>query len=155
MRRRFLTKRTMLPLINSIYDPVIFAARYVLKGISLCHQNLPWDMEVNDDVKRKWNKFITKLKHVDELYVRRCIRSDDIWNNSDVSIHHFLMYQSSAMGSTTLSRLWMKKGEFIVFCYWKVKSSPQKVCFNSKVRACCGCFISKNDMFVEEKIKSW
>ena len=36
-------------------------------------------MEVNDDVKTECNKFITRLKHVDELYVRRCIRPDDFW----------------------------------------------------------------------------
>ena len=38
---------------------------------------------------KEWNKFITRLKHVDELYVRRCIRPDDFWKISDISIHHF------------------------------------------------------------------
>ena len=46
-------------------------------------------MEVNDDVKKEWNKFITRLKHVDELYVRRCILPDDFWKISDISIDHF------------------------------------------------------------------
>ena len=91
--RKSLTKRTMLSVISSIYDPLGFAAPFVLEGRrilqSLCSQNLPWDMEVNDDVKKEWSKFITRLKHVDELYVRRCIRPDDFWKISDVSIHRF------------------------------------------------------------------
>ena len=87
----------MLSMISSIYDPLGFAAPFVLEERrilqSLCNQNLPWDMEVNDDVKKEWNKFITRLKHVDELYVRRCIRPDDFSKISDISMHIFLMHQ--------------------------------------------------------------
>ena len=79
--RTSLTKRTMLSMISTIYDPLGFAALFALEGRrilqSLCNQNLPWDMEVNDDVKKEWNKSITRLKHVDELYVRRRIRTND------------------------------------------------------------------------------
>ena len=31
----------------------------------------------------------------------------------------FLMHQSRAMGSAALSGWWMKKGKFIVVCYWQ------------------------------------
>ena len=31
----------------------------------------------------------------------------------------FLMYQSRAMGSAAILGWWMKKGEFIVVCYWE------------------------------------
>ena len=55
--RRFLTKRTMLSMISSIYDPLGFAALFFLVGRkirqSFCNQNLPWYMEVNDDVKKQ------------------------------------------------------------------------------------------------------
>ena len=59
----------------------------------------------------------------------------------------FLMHQSRAIGSAAISGWWIKKGEF--------KSSPKKVCFDSKVRTNCGWFISKNGIFVEEIIESW
>ena len=121
--RTSLTKRTMLSMISSIYDPLGFAAPFVLEERrilqSLCNQNLPWDMEVNDDAKKEWNKFITRLKHVDELYVRRCIRPDDFWKIIDISMHLFLMHKSRAMGSAAISGWWMKKDKFIVVCYWE------------------------------------
>ena len=120
--RTSLTKRTMLSMISSIYDPLGFAAPFVLEGRilqGLCNQNLACDMEVNDDVKNEWNKFITRLKYVDELYVRRCIRPDNFWEISDISDIIFLMHQSRAMGSAAISGWWMKKDKFIVVCYWE------------------------------------
>ena len=80
--RTSLTKRAMLSMISSIYDPLGFAAPFVLEERrilqSLCNQNLPWDMELNDDVQKEWSKFITRLRHVAELHVRTCIRAD-LW----------------------------------------------------------------------------
>ena len=55
--RRSLTKRTLLSMISSIYNPLGFAASFVLEGRrivqSLCNQNLPWNMEVNDNLKKE------------------------------------------------------------------------------------------------------
>ena len=76
-----LSKWTMLSMVSSIFDPLGFPAPFVPEGReilqSLCNHNLPWNMEVNDEVRKNWNKFVTKLKHVDELYLRRCIRPDE------------------------------------------------------------------------------
>ena len=44
-------------MISTIYDPVGFAAQFVLEGRrilqSLCNLNLFWDVEVNDDAKKE------------------------------------------------------------------------------------------------------
>ena len=113
--RTSLTKRTMLSMISSIYDPLGFAAPFVLEGRrilqNLCNQNLPWDTEVNDDVKKEWNKFITRLKHVDELYVRRCIRPDDFWKISDISMHHFSDASEQGYGQCSYIRMVDEEGQ--------------------------------------------
>ena len=113
--RTSLTKRTMLSMISSIYDPLGFAAPFVLEGRrilqNLCNQNLPWDTEINDDVKKEWNKFITRLKHVDELYVRRCIRPDDFWKISDISIHHFSDASEQGYGQCSYIRMVDEEGQ--------------------------------------------
>ena len=87
---------------------------FVLEGRilqSLCNQNLPWDMEVTDDVKKEWNKFITRLKHVDELYVRRCIRPDDFWKISDISMHHFSDASEQGYGQCSYIRMVDEEGQ--------------------------------------------
>ena len=70
---RKLTKRTMLSMVSSIYDPLGFASPFVLEGRRilqrLCNQNLPWDKEVDADVKKQWSLWTTKLKHVEGLSI--------------------------------------------------------------------------------------
>ena len=151
----------MLSIISSIYDPLGFASPFLVEGKrilqSLCNQNLPWDMEVNDDLKKEWNKFITRLKHVHELYVRRCIRPNDFWKISDVSIHHFS--DASEQGYGPCSYIRMVDKERRIHCsllLGKSRVVPKKFVWISRLdRADCGSFISKNGMFSEERIESW
>ena len=89
---RSLIKWTMLSMVSSIYHPLGFPPPFVLEGRRIlqshCNQNLPWDREVNNDARKSWNKSVTKLNHVDELYGRRCIRPDEFWKAADVNVHH-------------------------------------------------------------------
>lgn len=103
---RSLTKWTMLSMVSSIYYPLGLPAPFAWKVRRILQslQNLLWDMEVNDDVKKVWNKFLANLKHVGELYVRRCIRPDEFWNTSDVSVHHFSNPSEQGYGGAPISR---------------------------------------------------
>ena len=51
-----LTKRVMLSMISSIYDPLGFAAPFILEGRrilqGLCNQDIQWGSEVSSSVKK-------------------------------------------------------------------------------------------------------
>ena len=148
----------MLSMISPICRPLGFLTPFVLEGRrilqSICNQNLPWDIKLNDDVKKEWTKFITRLKHVDELYNRRCIRPDDFCKILDISTpHHFCDASQQGYGQCRYIRMVDKEGEFSVVCYWEC--SPKNVCLISKTRTNCSCLISKKNMFIEERIESW
>ena len=53
---RTLTKIVMLSMISSIYNPLGFAAPFILEGRrilqGLCNQSIKWDNEVSSDVKK-------------------------------------------------------------------------------------------------------
>ena len=56
----------MISVISSIYDPLGFAAPFVLKGWkilqNLYEKNMEWDAKVCIDVQQRWNKSKRKLK---------------------------------------------------------------------------------------------
>ena len=55
-----LTRRGMLSMVSKIYDPLGFAAPFLLKGKRilqvLCKSNYSWDEAVSDDYIKDWNK---------------------------------------------------------------------------------------------------
>ena len=65
---RALTKKVMLSVLSSIYDPLGFAAPFVLERRgnlqSLCEQNVQWDVKSCKDVQESWNKWKRNLKQI-------------------------------------------------------------------------------------------
>ena len=76
-----LTKGAILSMISSIYDPLGSTAPFILKGrrISqgLLNQDIQWESEVSGAVRKDWKNWVTKLKHIEKLHVRRCMKLDN------------------------------------------------------------------------------
>ena len=64
-KRRNLTKRVMLSIISSTYDPLGFTSPFVLEGGQLlqhlCNHNVQWDETVGEELKCQWLKWEIKL----------------------------------------------------------------------------------------------
>ena len=67
--------------INSDYNPLGSAAPFVLDGRTIlqgiCKQNIQWDSGVNSAVKKDWKSWATKLKYVEHLHFKRCIKPNN------------------------------------------------------------------------------
>ena len=88
-----MAKRVMLSVISSIYNPLGFAAPFVLEGRkilqSLYEQNVQWDVKVCNDVQQSWNKWKRKLKQIEQLGVKRCFKPADFGEVTSISLHEF------------------------------------------------------------------
>ena len=93
INRRKLTKRVMLSIISSIYDPLGFTSPFVLEGRQLlqhlCNQNVQWDETVNEELKSQWIKWEMKLQQVENLQIPRCLQPPGFGRIIDKGIHHF------------------------------------------------------------------
>ena len=73
-----LTKRVILSMISSIYDPLGSAASFLLKRRrilqALFNQDIQWESEVSGAVRKDWKNWVTKLKQIEKLHVRRCMK---------------------------------------------------------------------------------
>ena len=88
-----LTKRVMLSMMSSVDDPLGFAAPFILEQRKilqgLCNQDIQWDSEIGSVVKQDWRNWIAKLKHIEKLHARRCVKPDNFGKVVNVSLHHF------------------------------------------------------------------
>ena len=75
--RPLLTKRTILSRIARIYDPIGFAAAFLIRakiGIQelwLMGQN--WDQELPEEIQKKWSEFFKELEHLNAVEFPRCL----------------------------------------------------------------------------------
>ena len=70
-----LTKRNILSQVARIYDPIGFAAPYLVRakiGLQdLWKEGLVWDDELSPNVERKWQAYFTEMQQLNSVY--RCI----------------------------------------------------------------------------------
>ena len=99
----------MLSMISSIYDPLGFEALFILGGRrileGLCNQDIQWDSEGSIVVKKDWRNWVTKLKHIERLYVRRCMKPDNFGKVVNVSHHHFSNTSELGYGQCSYIRM--------------------------------------------------
>ena len=93
VNRRPLTKRKMLSIISSIYDPLGLASPFVLEGRQLlqilCNQNVQWDDAAGPELKKDWERWEQKLKVVENIHMSRYIKGQMFGKIVEASHHHF------------------------------------------------------------------
>ena len=73
-----LTKRNILSQVAKIYDPIGFAAPYLVRakiGLQdLWKEGLDWDDELSPNVETKWQAYFTEMQQLNSVWLDRCIR---------------------------------------------------------------------------------
>jgi hypothetical protein len=83
MKSKPFTRRGILSMVSSVYDPLGFVAPYVLyaKHIlqDLCReQNLDWDDPVTDEYLTRWTDWLDHLPSLKDVHVSRCVKAKSI-----------------------------------------------------------------------------
>jgi len=70
------TKREMLKLVMSVFDPLGFLSHFTVKAKILLQEvwrtSIDWDDEVTEEIFSKWCQWLKELKRIPELKIRRC-----------------------------------------------------------------------------------
>ncbi|XP_067034775.1 uncharacterized protein [Acropora muricata] len=73
-----LTRRGILSTVNSVYDPLGFAAPFLLRGKRilqlLCKENLGWDDAIPDELRMQWETWRNELPLLEMTDVPRCFK---------------------------------------------------------------------------------
>ena len=100
------TRRGILSLISSVYDPLGLAATFVLPAKrllqDLCRVKLDWDDPIPQEHKVRWERWMADLPKLSQFSVDRCVKPAGFDFISSSQLHHFRFWISFL----PLSRQW-------------------------------------------------
>lgn len=93
VKDRPLTRRGILSVVSSIYDPlgflspVILSAKRILQD--LCREGIGWDNDIPSVYVQRWMHWLDDLHHLESFEVRRCLKPDGFGDVASAQMHHF------------------------------------------------------------------
>lgn len=131
LERKPNTRRGILSMVSSIFDPLGFLAPFTLVPKLLlqemCRLNLSWDDPIPNSMAQCWTEWLKGLEKIAEFKVRRCIRPNDFEGPLHAQLHHFADGSDHGYGTVSYLRLQDKKGRVhLAFMLGKARVAPLK-----------------------------
>ena len=125
------TRRGILCIVSSIYDPLGFVAPFILPAKrllqNLCRRGLVWDDMVSNEDITTWQSWLGDLPKLDSRKVYRCFKPPDFGDVTTCQIHHFADASQIAYGAVYYLRITNARG--LIHCSFvigKSRLSPLK-----------------------------
>ena len=103
------TRRGILSVVRSVFDPFGFAAPYVLTGKKilqvLCRLKLGWDDKVPAERGLRWQGWLMDIPKLPQFKIERCLKPADFKNTVSSQLHHFSEASEIGFGSVSYLRL--------------------------------------------------
>ena len=99
------TRRGILSIVSSIYDPLGFISLCILpaKGIlqDLCLKGLGWDDQIPELSKQKWEAWLRELPKLEQFEIPQCFQPPDFSDVRQRELHHFSDASSQGYGAVS------------------------------------------------------
>ena len=103
------TRRGILSVISSVYDPLGFAAPFTLPAKKilqdLCREEIGWDDTVPDQYPIRWAKWLRELPLFEQFKVSRCVIPAEVVTVMSRQMHVFSDASSIGYGAVAYLRL--------------------------------------------------
>ena len=133
LRDRSTTRRGILSMISSVYDPLGFAAPFLLQAKNilrnLCQEkNLGWDDEIQEKHLKLWKKWLSELHAIENIKVKRCIKPADFGTIACSQLHVFSDASTAGYGVAAYRRVTNSEGKIhCTFMMGKARLAPLKI----------------------------
>ena len=130
-KNRVLTRRAILSVVSSIYDPLGFLAPFILKAKQilqrLCLEKCGWDDPIPEVLSKPWQRWITELEQLNRFHVDRCVKPENFGLTRTARLHHFCDASESGYGTVSYLSLTNCNGNVHVsFVLAKARVAPVK-----------------------------
>ncbi|KAI4881114.1 hypothetical protein NFI96_016565, partial [Prochilodus magdalenae] len=124
------TRRGVLSTVNSLFDPLGFAAPVIIQGRALlrelCTEAREWDAELPADKLNKWETWRKSLQDLSSLHIPRVYTQQSFSNATYTELCLFSDASSWAIGAVAYLRVMTTDGQCRVgFVLGKAKLAPQ------------------------------
>ena len=113
-----LTRKGLLAILSSIYDPLGLVSPFLLKGRKiiqeLCKDSFQWDHPIPENIKQQWLKWKSNLGKLNSIKIARCFKPKNFGNVKGYSLHHFSDASDIGYGQASYLRMVNEDGK--VYC---------------------------------------
>ena len=125
------TRRGMLSMLSSVYDPLGFIAPVTLPGKvllqELCRRKSGWDDSLPCDILQQWTRWLEELSRLSEFKIKRCIKPKGFGQPALAQLHHFSDASEGGYGTVSYARLENNRHEVqVAFLLGKARVTPLK-----------------------------
>ena len=125
------TRRGILSMISSIYNPLGFASPFTLPAKKilqdLCREEIGWDDTVRDQYQIRWAKWLSELSLLERVEISRCVKPPGFGTVTSQQIHLFSDASSTGYGTVAYLRLCDNRNHIhCTFLMGKARLAPVK-----------------------------
>ncbi len=114
---RPLTRRGILSVISSIYDPLCFLSSVIIHAKinlqDLCRERIGWESIIPLVYAQQWTSWLEELHELEKFEVRRCLKPELFREVTSAQMHHFS--DASERGYGILSYLLLKNDQQLAY----------------------------------------
>ena len=103
------TRRGILSIVSSVYDPLGFVAPFILNAKlilqDLCRKKFGWDDQIPEDYLHRWQAWLQELPKLEQVTIDRCFKSPELEEITSIQLHHFSDASQHGFGAVTYLRV--------------------------------------------------
>ena len=146
-----LTRRRLLSVVSSVYDPLGFAAPAILQD--LCRKRLGWDDLIPTEEKERWLKWLKDLPKLERFSVDRCFKPQNFGRTVSLQLHHFSDASQQGYGAVSYIRSKDDKGTIhCSFVMGKARTAPLKSITIPRLELSAAVLASRLDKIIRREI---
>lgn len=151
------TKRGLLSIVSSVYDPMGFISPITIRAKLLfqdeCRRKKGWDEPLTNQNDEAWKKWLEELKHVSNFRVPRCYKEDGLKELTHLCLHHFCDASEKAYGVVSYLRMVDNKNRVhCAFVYGKARVAPLKQQTIPRLELCAAVLAAKVDKGLRKEL---